>query len=145
MKRRKFIQLSSAGAIALQSSIIFSGCGNSTKKTNTNDILQQADKAVTSISELQNSNDTLHNKFTDTTTDLLQNSSTSELFTKFQNNTLSLTPNATDIYFDQSEVWTNYLASHQLAYKEASSQLTKLKAGLRVYITILLLHCPIII
>jgi len=64
---------------------------------------------------------------------LLKNGPTSVLFAKFQDNTLSLTPQETDLYFAQDEIWTHYLAAHTLAYKEASSQLTKLKAGLRTY------------
>jgi hypothetical protein len=133
MKRRKFIKLSTTSAIALQSSIIFSGCGNNINKSNNNITALSADEAVSSISQLQKKNDILHSNVTNATSNLLQNGTTSELFTRFQNNTLSLIPKSTDIYFSQNEIWTNYLASHKLAYKEASSQLTKLKAGLRVY------------
>ncbi|WP_297440718.1 hypothetical protein [Sulfurimonas sp.] len=86
MKRRRFIKLSTAGAITLQSNLIFTGCSNNTKKTSNTNTIINADEAVLSISQLQNQNDTLHDDVTKLTNNLLQNDATSGLFTKFQNN-----------------------------------------------------------
>ncbi|WP_457744116.1 hypothetical protein [Sulfurimonas sp.] len=131
MKRRKFIQLSAITAISIQSSVGLSGCGSSRSKSTDIQAIT-ADDAVRSISNIQTSNDALHTKVSQSTVSLLDSTS-SVLFTKFQDNSLTLKPNLTDLYFPQNELWSNYKDAHSLAYKQANSQLTKLKATLRVY------------
>ena len=132
VKRRKFIQLSAVTAMSIQSSIALSGCGSSTKESaNIQGIT--ADDKVRSILNIQKTNDALHTKVSQNTVGLLDSTTTSELFAKFQDNSLSLKPNFTDLYFPQNELWSNYKDSHSLAYKQVNSQLTKLKATLRVY------------
>ena len=132
MKRRKFIQMSAVTAVSIQSSISLSGCGSNTKQSS--DLYSiTADDKVRTIANTQKLNDDLHTKVSQNTLLLLDSIGSSELFTKFQNNALTLKPNFTDLYFVQNELWSNYKDSHSLAYKQVNSQLTKLKATLRVY------------
>ncbi len=133
MRRRKFIHISALSAMYLQSSITLSGCGSSEKESTYTLNAVSIDDKVRTITALQKSNDKLHNDVIQSTNLLLKSTSASELFNKFQNNELTLQPNAADIYFPQNELWKNYQASHSLAYEQLTSQLTKLKASMRIY------------
>ena len=133
MKRRKFIHLSALTALSLQSSLTLTGCGSSSSKKTTQLNAVTIDDKVRSITALQSENELLHIQIKQKSVSLLESSATAELFQKFQNNELTLTPNATDIYFPQNELWSSYQASHSLAYEHLTSQLTKLKASFRIY------------
>ena len=124
MQRRKFIHLSALTAVTLQSSLALSGCGSaSTKSTDISNGLTIDDK-VRAITQLQQSNNALHTKLSQSTDTLLTSNATSKLFTKSQD---------INTYFPQNELWQNYTASHSLAYEHLTSQLTKLKASMRIY------------
>jgi len=124
MQRRKFIHLSALTAVTLQSSLTLSGCGSaSTKSSDISNGLTIDDK-VRAITQLQQSNNALHTRVSQSTDTLLTSSATSKLFTKSQD---------IDTYFPQNELWQNYTASHSLAYEHLTSQLTKLKASMRIY------------
>ena len=133
MKRRKFIHLSALTALSLQSSLTLTGCGNSSSKKSTQLNAATIDDNVRSITALQSENELLHTQIKQKSVSLLESSDAAELFQKFQNNELTLTPNATDIYFPQNKLWSSYQASHSLAYEHLTSQLTKLKASFRIY------------
>jgi len=133
MKRRKFIHLSALTALSLQSSLTLTGCGSSSSKKPMQLNAATIDDKVRSITTLQSENELLHTQIKQKSASLLDSSAAAELFQKFQNNELTLTPNATDIYFPQNELWSSYQASHSLAYEHLTSQLTKLKASFRIY------------
>jgi len=133
MKRRKFIRLSALAAISLQSSLSLTGCGGSSTKGTTQLNAVTIDDKVRAITALQSENEGLHTQVKEKSASLLDSSDTAALFQKFQNNELTLTPNATDLYFPQNELWSSYQASHSLAYEHLTSQLTKLKASFRIY------------
>jgi len=132
MQRRKFIHLSALTAVSLQSSFTLSGCGSSAKSGAGATSLNVTDQ-VRAISSLQTTNDSLHSKVSQETESLLSSGSSSALFRAFEADTLSLKPNATDLYFSQSQVWSDYQNFHSLSYKQVNAQLTKLKATLRLY------------
>lgn len=138
MKRRNFIQMSAIAAISLQTTVSITGCGSSSSSEDTNSAgstSSNVDERLLSVSTKEAAVETLHKDVAKETDDLLKSNSDGsfEIFQKFQDNTLTLTPSNTDLYFPQNKVWDNYIASHELAYKQASAQLTKLKASLRAY------------
>ncbi len=124
MQRRKFIHLSALTAVTLQSSLTLSGCGSASTKSNDTSNGLTIDDKVRAITQLQQSNNALHTKLSQGTDTLLTSSATSKLFTKSQE---------INTYFPQNELWQNYTASHSLAYEHLTSQLTKLKASMRIY------------
>lgn len=132
MQRRKFVQLSALTAITLQSSFTLSGCGSGSKSGN-NATSLKIDDRVQAISSLQATNDILHTKLSQETDSLLSSGESSALFGGFAADTLSLKPNATDLYFSQKNIWDDYQKFHSLSYKQVNAQLTKLKATLRLY------------
>ena len=133
MRRRKFIHLSALSAMYLQSSITLSGCGSSQETTTASLNAVSIDDKVRTITDLQETNDKLHNDVTQSTDLLLDTTTAADFFQKFQNNELKLQPNAAEIYFPQNELWQNYRDSHSLSYEHLTSQLTKLKASMRIY------------
>jgi hypothetical protein len=152
MERRKFLRCSMAAAMTLPGIIAFSGCGggggdSSAPATS----LSTSDQQVVAISSAQSLNDSTHTELNSTSADLLVGTSvsaapalaglmrsaaqtstpTSPLFTDYAiNNTNPI--NAADQYLQLSD-WNDKLANHNLAYMQATAQITKLKASLRLY------------
>lgn len=152
MERRKFLRCSMAAAMTLPGIIAFSGCGggggdSSAPATS----LSTSDQQVVAISSAQSLNDSTHTELNSTSANLLVGTSvsaapalaglmrsaaqtstpTSPLFTDYAiNNTNPI--NAADQYLQLSD-WNDKLANHNLAYMQATAQITKLKASLRLY------------
>jgi len=133
MRRRKFIHLSTLSAMYLQSSIVFSGCGRSNKRAESSLNAVTIDEKIATITDLQKRNYKLHNDVTASIDFLLYETPTGDFFKRFQNNELKLQPNLAEIYFPQNKLWQNYKDAHSLSYEHLTSQLTKLKAGMRIY------------
>ena len=143
MERRKFLHISAAAAVSLQTSMMLGGCGGGSGGSDaTQSGINTADDAVRAISSLQDQNRAVHTQTQTTTSDLLQNGSSAALFDGFAQGTTRL-QQTTDpvlqqslqnsVYYPQSDVWTNYQAAYDLAHTQAHSQVTKLQAALRVY------------
>jgi hypothetical protein len=159
LERRNFLRYSVAAAVALPGMVSLTGCGGGGgggSSPTTTSALSVVDTEVSKISVLQNSFDvppsgttsslmlTSASTSTETVNLMLTSASntiSSDLFSKFQAGALKLNNYSTsnyssfepNVYVDQSAVWVNYLANHDLAYTQAKDQLAKLKAGLRLY------------
>lgn len=134
MERRKFLHISAAAAVSLQTSLMLDGCGGGgSEGETTQNGLSTADDAVYAISSLQDTSNSTHTQTQTTTTDLLQTGSSAALFGSFAQGTSKLSAPANTLYYSQSDVWTNYQAAYELAHTQAHSQITKLKAALRIY------------
>ncbi len=134
-----------------------SASGNRPTQGNTSqNFAATIDENVRAITALQKENRKLHAKIGQTNVSLLgaSGSDTSNVQTSgklfaaaLQNKTASsessepdtatffqnYKPDTTDTYFPQEKIWENYQKSHALAFEQLTSQLTKLKAGFRVY------------
>jgi len=152
MKRRKFLRSSLVAAISIPGFLSLSGCsGGGGDSTAPQTALSATDQEVVAISSAQALNDSTHSELNSTSTDLLLGTSvsaapvlagfmrsttqisvpTSPLFTDYASKSVSPT-NAADKYFTLSS-WEDKLANHELAYKQTTAQITKLKACLRLY------------
>ncbi|MDD2368328.1 MAG: hypothetical protein PHQ90_03430 [Sulfuricurvum sp.] len=132
MERRKFMRYSVAAAITLPGIVSFSGCGGGGGGGSTTTSLSAVDTQVVSISTLQSASSTLRTNVNTASSALLTSQTgvmlTSVeaypsylLFTKYP----PLNPAITS--------WTNYLDYHTLTYSQTTSQITKLKASLRLF------------
>lgn len=135
MERRKFLHISAAAAVSLQTSMMLGGCGGGGDGSSeaTQSGVNTADDAVRAISSLQEQSKAVHTQTQTTTSDLLQNGSSAALFGSFAQGTTQLNPPVNTLYYPQNDVWTNYQAAYDLAHTQAHSQVTKLQAALRVY------------
>ena len=159
MKRRKFLRSSLVAAISIPGFLSLSGCsggggGDSTAPATS---LSTTDQQVVAISAAQAKNDASNDAISSTSTDLLIGSvsaapvlaglmrssslaptTTSAIFSAFTRGNLAVSnaiftkENAADSYFKLSS-WEVKLANHELAYKQTTAQITKLKACLRLY------------
>jgi hypothetical protein len=158
MERRKFLRCSMAAAIALPGIASFSGCSGGGGSTTPATSLSATDQQVVAISSVQALNDSTHNEISSTSTELLVGTSasaapslaglihsssmapslTSRIFSAFTGRNLAISTatftkvNAADSYFGLSS-WEDKLTNHNLAYSQATAQITKLKASLRLY------------
>jgi hypothetical protein len=152
MKRRKFLRSSFVAAISIPGFLSLSGCGGEEgDSTAPQTSLSATDQEVVAISSAQALNDSTHSDLNSTSTDLLLGTSasaapvlagfmrstaqtsvpTSPLFADYASNNTH-PANAADEYFARSS-WEDKLANHELAYKQTTAQITKLKASLRLY------------
>jgi hypothetical protein len=153
MARRKFLRTSIVAAMSIPGLISFSGCGggggDSTTTPSTS--LSSTDEQVVAISNAQALNTSTHDDLAVTSSELLLGASASAApsltglmrsgsltneqptYPLFANYATNNTPaNPADNYFQLSD-WNDKLANHNLAYMQATAQITKLKASLRLY------------
>lgn len=158
MQRRSFLRCSIIAATAIPGLVSFTGCsgggGGGSDTSAATGAASSADTQVLAISNAQTSNDIAQAQISSDSSLLLTGTTVaaapalagfmqapaletpSALFQAFQNDNLKDDDNAltsSDLYFDQDTVWAQHLAANRLAYSQVNSQLTKLKASLRLY------------
>lgn len=141
MERRKFLRYSVAAAVALPGIVSLSGCGGGGGSAPAPAVTTSAtDASVASISSLQSTGSIQQTQVSLASANLLTASSSTpasvSLASVSSNTFVSTAPvfsNNTAVLPSSIPTWQAYLDQHNSAYVEATNQITKLKASLRLH------------
>lgn len=141
MERRKFLRYSVAAAVALPGIVSLSGCGGGGGSAPAPAVTTSAtDTSVASISSLQSTGSIQQTQVSLASANLLTASSSTpasvSLASVSSNTFVSTAPvfsNNTAVLPSSIPTWQAYLDQHNSAYVEATNQITKLKASLRLH------------